>query len=128
MRSATFPICGDTITKEALCKEMSSESFEGKRSFTDPETKRMVEYTEYAIFANEWVHFISTNPLGMLDFFTAVWDQPFYDGKTKNMGNDFFIGPTLPILGCLTTDIMSAQLKTDPNLRWFHSKVLSDPQ
>tara|TARA_R110000796_G_scaffold71635_2_gene162575 strand:+ start:923 stop:2137 length:1215 start_codon:yes stop_codon:yes gene_type:complete len=108
-----IPICGDTITKEALCKEMSADDYEGIRTFKDPETLRISKFTQTCIFANEWVHFIATNPIGMLDFFTAVWDQPFYDGRTKNMGNDFFVGPTVPILGCLTTDIMTSQLKTD---------------
>lgn len=106
-------ICATQITKEALAKEMTQEDFLGRKSFVDPDTQRMVEYTEYAVFANEWVHFIAVNPTGMTDFLTEVWDQHVYDAKTKNMGNDLIIGPCIPLLGCMTPSTTTAQLKAD---------------
>lgn len=106
-------ICADSITKEALCKEMTDPDFAGVRYVKDPDTKRQIEFRQFSIFATEWVHFIASNPVGMLDFFTTVWDQQVYDARTKNMGNDLIVGPTFPILGCMTPEIMSGQLKSD---------------
>jgi len=108
-----IPICATQITKEALAREMTDEDFPGRFSFKDPDTKRMNEYTEYAVFANEWVHFIAVNPTGMIDFLTEIWDQQVYDAKTKNMGNDLIIGPCIPILGCMTPSTMNSQMKSD---------------
>lgn len=108
-----IPQCASIMTKEAIAKEMTPAGFEGRKSFIDPGTKRMKVFTEYAIFANEWVHFISVNPKGMIEFMIETWEQEVYAVGTKNMGNDLIIGPCLPLLGCMTPATSTAQMKAD---------------
>lgn len=111
------PVAASQITKEALAQKMSStlegkpkkDPFEGQRFFQSGDRK--VEYNQYAIFATELTQFIGVNPLGFLEFLTAVWDEPQIEVETKHKGHDFVAGPYITMLACMTPDIVKGFLK-----------------
>lgn len=111
------PIAASQITKEALAQKMSSTfdgkpkktPFEGRRTYAH--AGREIEYNQYAIFATELTQFIGVNPIGFLEFLTAVWDEPIIEVETKNKGHDFVTGPYITMLACMTPDIVKGYLK-----------------
>ena len=54
---------------------------------------------------------LGSNPIGMIDFFTDVWDEEEFVVETKNKGTDKIPHPYVTILGCMTPQITSALLK-----------------
>ncbi len=103
------PVAATQTTKEAMSMEMSMEKFAGKSFFTWQ--GKQIEYNQYAIFATELTQFIGVNPLGFLDFLTTVWDEPVYEVKTKNKGDDYVMGPYITMLACMTPEIVKGFLK-----------------
>lgn len=108
-----IPIAASQITKEALTKEMSDDETSGRKNFKNKADGKIQEYTPMAIFATELVHFLAVNPLGMIEFFTTIYDEPVYEVKTKNKGNNYIIGPYITLLGCMTPDITTSFLKAN---------------
>lgn len=110
-----IPIAGASITREALCQLMGNEKSDRCQKVFKLNDKP-VRYSQMSIFANELVNLINSggNPIGMIDFFTDVWDQDVYTVETKNKGTDAIIGPYISILGCLTPttirDLMSQKV------------------
>lgn len=107
--SGICPVAATQITKEAMTLEMSQDKFPGRRVFQ--RDGRQEEYNQYAIFATELTQFIGVNEIGFLDFLTTVWDEPVYEVKTKNKGNDFITGPYITMLACMTPEIVKGYLK-----------------
>lgn len=97
-----IPVCADRISKEALAKELSAEDSPARKTFIDPDTKKMTEYNITVIFADEWSNFIGIDPVGMIEFFTTVYGRGKYEVKTKNKGNDIIKGPCFPLIGGMT--------------------------
>jgi hypothetical protein len=115
--AAVCPVAASQITKEALMQKMSSTHegkpkpvpFAGQRFFTYEDQRH--EYNQYAIFATELTQFIGVNPMGFLEFLTAVWDEPVVEVETKNKGCDYVLGPYVTMLACMTPDIVKGYLK-----------------
>lgn len=115
--SGVVPVAASQITKEALLQKMSStvdgqakkKAFEGQRFFDHDGKKK--EYNQYAIYATELTQFIGVNPLGFLEFLTAVWDEPMIEVETKNKGCDYVVGPYITLTACMTPDIVKGYLK-----------------
>jgi hypothetical protein len=49
----------------------------------------------------------------MLDFLTTIYDQDFYDRKTKGKGNQIIVGPFVNLLACTVPECITTYLKTD---------------
>lgn len=115
--SGVCPVAASQITKEALSAKMSStyegklkkDPFIGQKFFTYG--NKQYEYNQYAIFATELTQFIGVNPLGFLEFLTAVWDEPILEVETKNKGSDYVVGPYITMIACMTPDIVKGFLK-----------------
>lgn len=111
------PVAATQMTKEAMSLEMSS-TIEGKpkkvpfagQKFYEYNGQKL-EYNQYAIIASELTQFIGVNPIGFLDFLTTVWDEPIYEVKTKNKGDDYVLGPYITLLACMTPQIVKGFLK-----------------
>lgn len=103
------PVAASQASKESMSLEMSNEKFPGRKFFT--RNGQPTEYNQYAIFATELTQFIAINPLGMLDFLTTVWDEPVYEVKTKNKGNDYVVGPYITMCACMTPELVKGFLK-----------------
>lgn len=103
-----IPMAGASITKEAMVQLMAQDSSPCLKVFKYDD--KPVKYSQLSIFANEMINLLNSggNPIGMIDFFTDVWDQPTYRDTTKNKGDYEIVGPYIPVLGCMTTDSLKA--------------------
>lgn len=105
------PMAASATTPQAIAKLMGNEKFKGKRTFTN-DSGIVEEYTQYAIYASEFITFIGDiNPLAMMAFLTDVWDQKIYHNEYKGSGTDFIIGPYITLLGALVPETMKGLLK-----------------
>lgn len=101
------PFSAECQTKESLCKEWSTY----ERTM---EIDGVVhEYTPYSIFVTELSHFLGPNSGHMIDFLTTIYDQDFYDVKTKNKGTEKIKGPYITLLACTTPEWITTYLRSD---------------
>lgn len=107
--TAISPIAASQTTREFIGKAMSNDKFKGKRMFQHEGVWQ--EYNQYAIFATEFTQFISINPEGMLEFFTAVYTEQVHSTDYKNTGSDYVLHPYITLLGCLTPHMLKGYLK-----------------
>lgn len=109
------PFSAEATTKEALIREMA----DNQRSFTNPASGHPIQYAPITVCVTELSQFLAASKENMVDFLTTVWDQDFYDYKTKNKGpngernSDEIFGPYLNLLGCTTPSWISSYLKQD---------------
>lgn len=103
------PLAASQTTREAIGKMMSAEKFKGKKFFRHED--KPIEYNQLAIFATEFTQFISVNPEGMLEFFTAVYTEKVHSTEYKNAGSDYVLHPYITLLGCLTPHMLKGYLK-----------------
>lgn len=72
---------------------------------------QFTETTPITIFATEFVNFIAMNPEGWINLLNDIWDADHnYHYRTKGQGEDIVPGPSLSLLGALTTT-MAADLQ-----------------
>jgi hypothetical protein len=95
-------IAADSMTREMICLTMGQEDSKCQQTFTYEDKK--IRYSQLSIFANELINLINSggNAIGMIDFFTDVWDKELYEVETKGKGCDVIERPYVSILGCLT--------------------------
>jgi hypothetical protein len=117
----TIPFAATCMTKEALCRYMATQCL---RSFLVPGTERMKEYTPITMCLTELSHFLGVNSAHMIDFLTTIYDQEFYDAKTKNKGDDLIPGPYLTVLACTTPSNITRYLKEDVISGGFSRRAL----
>ena len=117
----TIPFAATSITKEALCRYMATQCL---RSFLVPGTERMKEYTPITMCLTELSHFLGVNSAHMIDFLTTIYDQEYYDAKTKNKGDDIIPGPYLTVLACTTPSNITRYLKEDVISGGFSRRAL----
>jgi len=118
----TIPFGADCITKEALVLEIAGN----ERSYIDPKNPSQppVVYSPNTVFVTEFSQFVGAGGLHMVDFLTTVYDQDFYEYKTKNKGNQLIVGPFLTMLGCTTPSWISARMKDDVISGGFSRRAL----
>ena len=102
-----IPYSAECQTKESICKEWQ----ELQREWPQPE--KPIIYTPYAIFVTELSQFIGVDPARMIDFLTTVYDQDYYDLKTKNKGSQYIVGPYITLLACTTQEWITSYLRLD---------------
>jgi hypothetical protein len=116
-----IPFSAECITKQALCREMSQDC---SKTYTN-ESGEVVPYTPYAIFATELSHFLGMGTAKeMVDFLTTIYDERFYQTKTKNKGNDLIVGPYITMLACTTPDWIRGWMKEDVITGGFSRRAL----
>lgn len=114
-----IPIAATSTSKEAITKMMGDEKYEGKKTFESellvpggPTIKRIETYTQLSIFATEFTSFLGAiAPESILDFLTGIYTEKVYDEKFKGTGNQFFDGPYITLLGCMTPHTVKGVLK-----------------
>lgn len=106
-----IPMAASSTTKESIAMEMGNDKFTGKKFFGNPVTGMMEEYNQLAIFATEFTTFLGVNPVGMLDFLTAIYTEQVYDERYKNKGSTYFVGPFITMLACMTPETVKGYLK-----------------
>lgn len=93
-----------SITKEAIIKLMGEKDSrcKGVYKYLD----HAINFSQLAIFASEFINLLNAggNPIGMIDFFTEVWDSvdTGYQDTTKNKGDYAIERPYISILACMT--------------------------
>lgn len=117
----TIPFAATCMTKEALCRYMSTQCM---RSFPIPDSDKVKEYTPITLCLTELSHFLGVNSAHMIDFLTTIYDQEVYDAKTKNKGDDIIPGPYLTVLACTTPSNITRYLKEDVISGGFSRRAL----
>jgi len=117
----TIPFAATCMTKEALCRYMSTQCL---KSFPIPGTDKNKEYTPITLCLTELSHFLGANSAHMIDFLTTIYDQEVYDAKTKNKGDDIIPGPYLTVLACTTPSNITRYLREDVISGGFSRRAL----
>lgn len=117
----TIPFAATCMTKEALCRYMSTQCL---RNFPIPGTDKTKEYTPITLCLTELSHFLGANSAHMIDFLTTIYDQEVYDAKTKNKGDDIIPGPYLTVLACTTPSNITRYLREDVISGGFSRRAL----
>lgn len=102
-----IPFSAQAQTKESLVLDI----LDAESTFKVGEERYI--YTPMSIFITELSHFLGPNSAHMIDFLTTIYDQDFYDVKTKNKGSQGLQGPFITILGCTTPRWITNYLKAD---------------
>ena len=119
---ATVPFAATCMTKEALCKYMSTQCTKHHAVPGKPDQQK--PYTPITLCLTELSHFLGTNQAHMIDFLTTIYDQEVYDAKTKNKGDDIIPGPYLTVLACTTPTNITRYLKEDVISGGFSRRAL----
>ena len=104
------PIVPSSITKESLTQDVGDAGGKYLKSYEyDGEH---IPYTPINIYANEIVTLLGSNPIGMIEFFTDIWDEKdVFESNTKNKGKDKVVKPSVNLCGCMTPEITGNLLK-----------------
>lgn len=116
-----IPFAATAMTKEALCRYMANQC---QKKFIIPTNGKEKVYTPITLCLTELSHFLGPNSAHMIDFLTTIYDQEFYDAKTKNMGDDIIPGPYLTVLACSTPANITRYLKEDVISGGFSRRTL----
>lgn len=116
-----IPFSAECITKQALCQDMAMNCV---KTYTNADGE-VVTYTPYSIFATELSHFLGMGTAKeMIDFLTTIFDERFYQAKTKNKGTDIIIGPYITMLACTTPDWIRGWMREDVITGGFSRRAL----
>lgn len=105
------PFSAEAVTKEKLVLDIRDQErvIEG---LPDIYAKQRI-YTPMTVMVTELSEFLGAGGVGMINFLTTIYDQDFYDHRTKNKGDVLITGPFLNLLACTTPDWITAYLRTD---------------
>jgi hypothetical protein len=115
-----IPFSAECQTKEALVLDMKEQVKTFKLTPESPP----IEYHPITVCVTELSQFLGVNSLHMVDFLTTVYDQDFYDVKTKNKGSESIVGPYLTMIGCTTPSWITSYLKQDVISGGFSRRAL----
>jgi hypothetical protein len=106
-----IPFSAEASTKEKLVLDM----FDQERAIENirPEWIAQKIYSPMAVIVTELSEFLGANSVGMINFLTTVYDQDFYETRTKNKGDVLVSGPYLNLLACTTPDWITTYLRGD---------------
>lgn len=100
-----IPFACEATTREYLIELMkkSEEAFTFKEK-TDT-------FAPLTICVTEFKEFVAKDPVGIITFLTAIYDQDFYDYGTMKRGQDVIYNPYLNMLACETPEWLTGRLK-----------------
>jgi hypothetical protein len=113
LRELKLPFSAECVTKEKLVLDIKQSETICAALSTDPAYQRMSTYAPMAIAVTELSEFLGAGGLGMVNFLTTIYDQDFYDIRTKNKGSELITGPYLTLLACTTPDWITSYLRQD---------------
>lgn len=108
-----IPISRSIETPEGLCRFMNGDPKANPplespvRFVTRWPNGQLMDCHPMTIIANEFINFISKNPEGWTAMLNDIYDEDFYEYRTKNQGEDNLTGPYIVLLGALTTEVSS---------------------
>jgi Protein of unknown function (DUF3987) len=111
IRALNLPYSAECVTKEKLVLDV----YANERVIKDMPK----EYEKYKTFSpmtcvvTELSEFLGAGGLGMINFLVTIYDQDYYDIRTKNKGDTAITGPYLCLLACTTPDWITIYLKQD---------------
>lgn len=120
LRVGDIPLAATCMTKESVCLDMMANI----KQFQPPGSNIIKQYSPYMLCLTELSHFLAINPAHMIDFLTAIYDQEFYDTKTKNKGDDVIPAPYLSMLACTTPNNILRYLREDVISGGFSRRAL----
>lgn len=95
----------EATTRESLIDQMKKQedSFMVKGA--------METYCSMTICATEFKEFVAKDPIGIINFMTAIFDRDFYDYGTLKRGVDIIYNPYLNMIACETPEWLTDRLK-----------------
>jgi hypothetical protein len=111
IRALGLPFSAECVTKEKLVLDVAASECVIK--------DMPKEYDKFKVFSpmtcvvTELSEFLGAGGLGMINFLTTIYDQDYYDIRTKNKGDSVINGPYLCLLACTTPDWITIYLKQD---------------
>jgi hypothetical protein len=115
IRELGLPYSAECVTKEKLVLDV----FAQERAIKDIEAwpqdwkDRYGIYSPMTCMVTELSEFLGAGGLGMINFLVTIYDQDFYDIRTKNKGDVAIRGPYLNVLACTTPDWITIYLRQD---------------
>jgi hypothetical protein len=111
IRALNLPYSAECVTKEKLVLDV----FAQERVIKDmpKEYDKFKTYSPMTCVVTELSEFLGAGGLGMINFLVTIYDQDYYDIRTKNKGDTTITGPYLCLLGCTTPDWITIYLKQD---------------
>jgi hypothetical protein len=120
----TIPFSAECQTKESLVKELASYQRAAKWTNPDSQEEESIIYSPITVCVTELSQFLGASSAHMVDFLTTVYDQDYYDLKTKNKGIETILGPYLTLLACTTPAWITARLRDDVISGGFSRRAL----
>lgn len=105
------PFSAECVTKEKLIIDIRDQ--ERVVPEMPKEFEKQKIYSPMTIMVTELSEFLGAGGVGMINFLTTIYDQDFYDHRTKNKGDVLITGPFLNLLACTTPDWITTYLRTD---------------
>lgn len=111
LRELGLPFSAECVTKEKLVLDVKAAECSIKDM---PE-----EYAAYRVYSpmtcmvTELSEFLGAGGLGMINFLVTIYDQKYYDIRTKNKGDSMIVGPYVSVLACTTPDWITIYLRQD---------------
>lgn len=115
-----IPFSAECITKEKLVQDLAFNT----RNFKLSEDEPPIKYTPLTICVTELSQFLGAASAHMVDFLTTIYDENFYDLKTKNKGSERIDGPYIVLLACTTPAWITARLRDDVISGGFSRRAL----
>lgn len=111
IRELKLPFSAESVTKEKLVLDVKDT--ERLIAGLPPEYKKFEMYAPMTCIVTELSEFLGGGGLGMINFLVTIYDQDYYDIRTKNKGDTSITGPYLCLLACTTPDWITIYLKQD---------------
>jgi hypothetical protein len=111
LRELNLPFSAECVTKEKLVVDISEQ----EKTMADlPDVfKDQKVYTPMTVMVTELSELLGAGGVGMINFLTTIYDQDFYELRTKNKGSVNIAGPYLTLLACTTPDWITQYLRSD---------------
>lgn len=107
----SIPFSGECISKEKLVEDMVEQE-RALDGLPDKYKDKRI-YSPMTICVTELSEFLAISQAGMIGFLTDVYDQDFYEHKTKNKGTAIVTGPFLNLIACTTPAWITTYLRSD---------------
>jgi len=111
IRALKLPFSAECVTKEKLVLDIKEQ--ECIIADMPSEYKKFAIFSPMSCIVTELSEFLGAGGLGMINFLVTIYDQDYYDIRTKNKGSETITGPYLCLLGCTTPDWITIYLKQD---------------
>ena len=113
IRTLGLPFSGESVTKEKLVLDVFAQERVIAGMPPDPKFDKYRTYSPMTCMVTELSEFLGGGGIGMINFLVTIYDQDYYDIRTKNKGDTAIKGPYLCVLACTTPDWITIYLRQD---------------